>query len=67
MATVLVCELAQVAAAQGKTLLTLLDELYARYGRMGTRLVNYDLTGADPMAELRTLLDRDLTREFGES
>ena len=23
--------------------------------------------GADPMAELRTLLDRDLTREFGES
>ena len=56
MATVLVCELAQVAAAQGKTLLTLLDELYARYGRMGTRLVNYDLAGADPMADMARVM-----------
>ena len=56
MAAILVCELAQAAAARGQTLLDLRDALYARYGRMDTRLLNFDLTGADPMAEMRRIM-----------
>ena len=53
MAAMLVCELAQYAAGEGKTLSDLLASLYARYGRMGTRLLSFDIAGADPMAEMR--------------
>ena len=42
----------QVAAVRGQTLLDLRDALYACYGRMDTRLLNFDLMGADPMAEM---------------
>lgn len=58
MAAVLVCELAQVAAARGQTLLDLRDALYARYGRMDTRLLSFDLTGADPMAEMSRIMTK---------
>ncbi|HNW85937.1 MAG TPA: phospho-sugar mutase [Candidatus Limiplasma sp.] len=57
MAAMLVCELAQFAAGEGKTLLDLLASLYARYGRMGTRLLNFDIAGADPMAEMRRSME----------
>ncbi len=53
MAAVLVCELAQRAAAQGGSLLQLRDALYARYGHMGTRLLDFAIIGAAPMAEMR--------------
>ena len=52
MAAMLVCELAQVAASQGQTLLSRLAALYTRYGHMGTRLLSFDIGGADPMAEM---------------
>lgn len=53
MAAMLVCELAQAEAAKGRTLLDLLADLYARYGYMGTRLLSFDIAGADPMAEMQ--------------
>ncbi len=58
MAAVLVCELAQVAASQGETLLTLLAALYERFGRLETRLITIDIAGADPMAEMRACMAR---------
>ncbi len=58
MAAVLVAELAQYAAASGGTLLTLLSALYARYGFMRSRLLNFDLTGADPMAVMADTMRR---------
>lgn len=57
MAAMLVCELAQSAAAEGKSLADLLTALYAHYGRMGTRLLNFDIAGADPMAEMRRSME----------
>lgn len=57
MAAMLVCELAQCAAAEGKSLADLLAALYACYGRMGTRLLNFDIAGADPMAEMRRSME----------
>lgn len=56
MAAMLVCELAQHAASQGKTMLDLLAALYGRYGRLDTRLLNFDIAGADPMAEMRSCM-----------
>lgn len=53
LAAMLVCELAQYAASQGKTLLHLRDELYRKYGYLETRLLNFDITGVDPMAVMR--------------
>ena len=58
MAVLLVCELAQSAAAQGKSLLDLLAALYERYGHMRNRLLNFDLEGADPMAVMRGMMAR---------
>ena len=58
MAAVLVCELAQRAAAGGRTLPALRDALYARYGYLGTRLLAYTATGADPMAGMRRQMAR---------
>lgn len=53
MAAVLVCELMQQAASRGQSLLTVRDDLYTRYGYLSTRLLDYALTGADPMAAMR--------------
>ncbi|MDD3212552.1 MAG: phospho-sugar mutase [Eubacteriales bacterium] len=56
MAAMLVCELAQHAASRGETLVDLLAALYGRYGRLDTRLLNFDITGANPMAEMRSCM-----------
>ena len=56
LAAMLVCELAQHAAAEGQTLLDLLRTLYRTYGHMGTRLLNFDIAGADPMAGMRGMM-----------
>jgi phosphoglucomutase len=58
LATMLVVELAQRAASQGKTLLDLLASLYEKYGRIGTRLLSFDLAGANPMQEMRRLMSK---------
>jgi len=57
MAAMLVCELAQAVADEGKSLIDLLTALYARYGRMGTRLLNFDIAGTDPMAEMGRMME----------
>ena len=57
MAATLVCALAQQLAAQGRTLLDALAELYAAYGCMQNRLLNFDLDGADPMAVMRAVME----------
>ena len=57
LAAMLVCELAQAEAAAGRTLTDALASLYARYGFLGTRLLSFDIAGADPMAEMRRLMD----------
>jgi phosphoglucomutase len=58
LAAVLMCELAQAAAAEGRTLLDLLGGLYARFGRLETRLLSFDLTGTDPMADMRRCMEK---------
>ena len=49
MACMLVAEMAQSAAAQGRTLADELDAFYAKYGMMENRLLNFDIAGAQPM------------------
>ena len=56
MASMLVAELAQCAAAQGRTLADELDALYARYGHMENRLLSFDIAGAVPMEEMRRIM-----------
>ncbi|MCE5343929.1 MAG: phospho-sugar mutase [Eubacteriales bacterium] len=58
LAAVLVCELMQATVAEDRTLLSLLDALYARFGRLDTRLLSFELAGADPMAEMRRSMKR---------
>ena len=56
MACMLVAEMAQTAAAQGRTLADELDALYARYGCMQNRLLNFDIEGAVPMEAMRAVM-----------
>lgn len=56
LAAMLVCELAQVEAAAGRTLCDTLAALYARYGYVGTRLLSFDIGGADPMAQMHRMM-----------
>ena len=56
MACMLVAEMAQTAAAQGRTLADELDALYARYGVMKNRLLNFDIEGAVPMEAMRAVM-----------
>ena len=58
MACMLVAEMAQTAAAQGRTLADELDALYARYGCMENRLLNFDIAGAVPMETMRAVMER---------
>ena len=56
MACMLVAEMAQTAAAQGRTLADELDALYARYGCMENRLLSFDIAGAVPMDAMRAVM-----------
>ena len=56
MACMLVAEMAQTAAAQGRTLADELDALYARYGCMENRLLNFEIAGAVPMEKMRAVM-----------
>lgn len=56
MACMLVAEMAQTAAAQGRTLADELDALYACYGCMENRLLNFDIAGAVPMETMRAVM-----------
>ena len=66
MASMLVAELAQCAAAQGRTLADELDALYARYGHMENRLLSFDIAGAIPMEEMRRIMAEMRRAPVGE-
>jgi len=56
MACMLVTEMAQSAAAQGRTLADEIDALYAAYGHMENRLLNFDIAGAVPMERMKQVM-----------
>ncbi len=56
MACMLVSEMAQTAAAKGRTLADELDDLYAAYGHMENRLLNFDIAGAVPMERMKQVM-----------
>jgi len=56
MACMLVAEMAQSAAAEGKTLADLIAGLYADYGHMENRLLNFDIAGAVPMQRMTEIM-----------
>jgi len=58
MACMLVAEMAQSAAARGRTLADELAALYATYGRMENRLLSFDIAGAVPMERMRAVMAR---------
>lgn len=58
MACMLVCEMAQTLKRQGKSVWEKLCDLYARHGYLGTRLLNFDITGAVPMVEMAATMQR---------
>lgn len=53
MATMLVVEMAQYYASQGKDLVGVLRTLYETYGYMHNRLLDFGISGALPMDEMR--------------
>lgn len=58
MACMLVCEMAQACAARGTSVWQELQALYARYGFIGTALMNFDIAGALPMQEMAATMAR---------
>ena len=56
MACMLVAEMAQSAAAEGRTLADLIAGLYAAYGHMENRLLNFDIAGAVPMQRMTEIM-----------
>lgn len=58
MACMLVCEMAQACAARGMSVWQELQTLYARYGYIGTALMNFDIEGALPMQEMAATMAR---------
>lgn len=56
MACMLVAEMAQTAAEKGRTLEDELDDLYAAYGHMENRLLNFDIAGAVPMERMKQVM-----------
>ncbi|MBE5779703.1 MAG: phospho-sugar mutase [Clostridiales bacterium] len=57
MACMLVAEMAQSAAREGRTLADEMDSLYERYGFMENRLLNYDIAGSEPMKEMARTME----------
>jgi phosphoglucomutase len=58
MAVMLVAEMAQAYAARGISLAKAMDDLYAIYGTMGTRLLNFEVGGAHPMSDMSALMKK---------
>lgn len=58
MACMLVTEMAQAAAAEGRTLAEEIGMLYARYGCMENRLLSFDIEGAAPMERMTAVMAR---------
>ena len=56
MGSMLVAEMAQCAAAEGRTLAEEMERLYETYGFMENRLLNFDIAGAEPMKEMARVM-----------
>lgn len=56
MACMLVAEMAQAWAAEGKTLAEAMEAIYINFGYMGTRLLNFDIKGALPMEQMSAIM-----------
>ena len=56
MGSMLVAEMAQCAAAEGRTLAGEMERLYETYGFMENRLLNFDIAGAEPMKEMARVM-----------
>lgn len=65
MACMLVAEMAQSAAAQGRTLADELAALYAKYGCMENRLLSFDIAGTVPMERMRAVMARLRAQPMG--
>lgn len=69
-AVMLIIEMAQHYQTIGKTLRVVLDELYATYGMMMHRLLDYEIEGALPMAKMKrimTTLRQAPPKQIGDS
>lgn len=58
VACMLIAEMAQSFAADGKTLADALRDLYQTYGYMETRLVNFTIQGANPMEKMTGVMKK---------
>ncbi len=56
-ASMLICEMAAYYKKQGKDLVTVLADVYARYGCWKNSLFNFYFEGADGMAKMATMMD----------
>ena len=63
-AAMLICEMADMYKAQGKTLWDALEELYQSYGRYETSLKNYEFQGADAQKRM-SLIRKGLAEKPG--
>ena len=58
MACMLVAEMAQALAAEGKTLIDALESLYRAHGFMETRLLHYEFKNALPLEDMAAFMTR---------
>ena len=56
-ASLLICEMASFYKLQGKTLVDVMGELYARFGCWNNELFNYYFEGADGMAKMVAMME----------
>ena len=56
-ASLLICEMASYYKLQGKTLVDVMGELYARFGCWNNELFNYYFEGADGMAKMVAMME----------
>lgn len=56
-ASLLICEMFAYYRAQAKSLLDVLNELYQRYGRYGTRLLSFAFEGSAGFTRMQELMD----------
>lgn len=56
VASMLICEMASFYKTQGKTLLDVINELYAEYGAYLNRVLNFGFEGAQGMAKMQSIM-----------
>lgn len=56
VASMLICEMAAFYKTQGKTLLDIINELYAEYGAYLNKVLNFGFEGAQGMAKMKSIM-----------